>query len=235
MTEALARSLNVITAQWAQLLGKEQFYRYINNFGFGQVTEIDLAGEVYGIAKQPGSTDWSPADLGTNSFGQGVAVTPIQMINAVAAIANGGKLMRPHVVQGRIANGNIQYTQPTVMSQVIKPETAATLAKVLVKVVDLGNSAAAVAGYSIAGKSGTAQIPTEEGYTEDETIVTFVGYAPADDPQFVMLVKLDRPDPTISQWANYTAAPVFGRVARRLFDQMNIPPDAVRLGEEATP
>ena len=232
MTETLARSLNVITTQWALLLGKERFYRYMDNFGFGQVTEIDLAGEVYGLVKRPGTTDWSMADLGTNSFGQGVAVTPIQMINAVAAIANGGKLMRPYVVQGRVANGQIQYTKPTVMSTVIKPETAATLAPILVKVVNVGNSSAAVAGYSIAGKSGTAQIPTEEGYTEDETIVTFVGYAPADDPQFVMLVKLDRPDPTISQWANYTVAPMFARVARRLFDHMNIPPDAVRLGQE---
>lgn len=233
MTEALARSLNVITAQWALLLGPEAFYRYVDRFGFGQVTEIDLAGEVYGLIKTPRSTNWSLSDLGTNSFGQGLAVTPLQMINAVASIANGGKLMRPYVVAARIAGDQVQYTRPTVMSLTMKPETAEALSRILVDVVDQGNTAAGVAGYAIAGKSGTAQIPTEEGYTEDETIVTFVGYAPADAPRFVVLVKMDRPDPSISPWADYTAAPVFAQVARRLFDYYDIPPDEIRLGRQA--
>jgi cell division protein FtsI/penicillin-binding protein 2 len=101
---------------------------------------------------------------------------------------------------------------------------------ILVKVVEEGNQAAGVSGYRIAGKSGTAQIPTKAGYTEDDTIVTFVGYAPADDPRFVILVKLERPDPSISRWAGYTAAPTFAQVARRLFYYFNIPPDEVRLG-----
>ena len=233
MTEALARSLNVITAQWAELLGADRFYGYVDRFGFGRVSQIDLAGEVYGLVKKPGSADWSLADLGTNSFGQGLAVTPIQMINSMAAIANDGKLMRPFVVAERVANGKVQYTKPTVLSVAMKPDTADTLSKILVEVVNEGNTAASVAGYNIAGKSGTAQIPTEEGYTEDETIVTFLGFAPADDPKFVVLVKLDRPDPTISPWANYTAAPVFAQVARRLFDYFNIPPDDIRLGKTA--
>jgi cell division protein FtsI/penicillin-binding protein 2 len=231
MTEALARSLNVITSQWALLLGKERFYDYLNRFGFGRTTGVDLSGEVYGLLKTPGSPDWSMSDLGTNSFGQGMAVTPIQMINSVASIANDGKLMRPYVVAARVADGKVQYTEPTVIGITVQPQTARALTEILVDVVDEGNIAAGVAGYDIAGKSGTAQIPTEEGYTEDETIVTFVGYAPADDPQFVVLVKLDRPDPNISPWANYTAAPVFAQVARRLFDYFNIPPDDIRLAE----
>jgi cell division protein FtsI/penicillin-binding protein 2 len=169
------------------------------------------------------------SDLGTNSFGQGMAVTPIQMINSVASIANDGKLMRPYLVEARVAGGEVQVTQPTVIGITVQPQTARLLTDILVDVVDEGNIAAGVAGYDIAGKSGTAQIPTEQGYTEDETIVTFVGYAPADDPQFVVLVKLDRPDPKISPWANYTAAPVFAQVARRLFDYYNIPPDDIRL------
>jgi cell division protein FtsI/penicillin-binding protein 2 len=214
-------------------LGNDEFYRYVDRFGFGQVTEIDLAGEVYGLIKTPRSASWSPSDLGTNSFGQGLAVTPIQMINAVASIANGGKLMRPYIVAARVADDAIQYTKPTVMSVTMKPETAEALTKILVDVVVQGNTAAGVAGYSIAGKSGTAQIPTEEGYTEDETIVTFVGYAPADAPRFVVLVKMERPDPSISPWANYTAAPVFAQVARRLFDYYDLPPDEVRLGRQA--
>ena len=171
------------------------------------------------------------SDLGTNSFGQGMAVTPLQMINSVASIANGGKLMRPYVVASRVAGGKVQVTEPTVIGITVEPETAAVLTDILVDVVDQGNVAAGVAGYAIAGKSGTAQIPTEEGYTDDETIVTFLGYAPADDPQFIVLVKLDRPDPNISPWANYTAAPVFAQVARRLFDYYNIPPDDVRLAQ----
>ena len=233
MTEALARSLNVITSQWALMLGSRRFYEYVDRFGFGQVTGVDLSGEVYGVYKRPGGQDWSESDLGTNSFGQGLAVTPIQMINAVASIANGGKLMKPYIVAERVANGKVQKTKPTVLSNTVKPETAAELTKILVEVVNQGNTAGSVSGYSIAGKSGTAQIPTEEGYTEDETIVTFVGYAPADDPQLVILVKMDRPDPSISPWANYTAAPVFAQVARRLFDYYNIPPDDLRLGRQA--
>ena len=234
MTETLARSLNVVTTQWALRLGKERFYDYLNRFGFGRVSGIDLSGEVYGSIKLPGSADWSLSDLGTNSFGQGMAVTPIQMINSVASVANGGKLMRPYIVAARVADGKVQYTEPTVIGVTIKPETAKVLTDILIKVVDEGNIAAGVAGYDIAGKSGTAQIPTEQGYTEDETIVTFIGYAPADDPQFIVLVKLDRPDPNISPWANYTAAPVFAMVARRLFDYYNIPPDEVRLAKAGT-
>jgi cell division protein FtsI/penicillin-binding protein 2 len=90
-----------------------------------------------------------------------------------------------------------------------------------------------VSGYSVAGKSGTAEIATEEGYIQDETIATFIGFAPADDPQFVVLVKLDRPDPAISRWAAYTATPIFSRIAHRLFEHLNIPPDAVRLSDES--
>jgi cell division protein FtsI/penicillin-binding protein 2 len=234
MTEALARSLNVITAQWALLLGEQQFYQYVERFGFGKVTEIDLAGEIYGLVKKPGTLDWSLSDLGTNSFGQGLAVTPIQMANATAAIANGGKLMRPYIVKERILNGEVQQTEPTVLGVAIRPETAAMLNEILVNVVKTGNPAAGVAGYQIAGKSGTAQIPTELGYTEDDTIVTFTGYAPADDPRFVILVKLERPDPAISRWAGYTAAPTFAQVARRLFQYYNIPPDEIRLGATKT-
>lgn len=234
MTEALARSLNVITSQWALMLGQKQFYQYVERFGFGQVTEVDLADEVYGLLKKPGTLDWSLSDLGTNSFGQGLAVTPIQMANAIASIANGGKLMRPFIVKARVMDGQVQVTEPTVLGTTIRPETAKELTNILVDIVTEGSSAAAVPGYRIAGKSGTAQIPTEEGYTDDETIVTFAGYAPADDPRFVILVKLDRPDPNISRWASYTAAPAFSRVARRLFYYYNIPPDDVRLGQTAS-
>ncbi len=230
VTEALARSLNVVTAQVAEQVGAENFYRYIHRFGFGQLTEVDLAGEVPGLLKEPGNDLWSLSDLGTNSFGQGIAVTPIQMASAVAAIANGGYLMRPYVVSARIYHDEVLFTQPRVVRPVLKPESVKDLTAMMVDTVRTGNVAASVAGYTIAGKSGTAQIPSKDGYEQDATITSFVGFAPADDPKVVILVKLDRPDPTISQWATHTAAPVFAQVARRVFAQLNIPPDDVRLG-----
>lgn len=235
MTQALARSLNVITAQVADRVGRDDFYRYVRRFGFGDRTGIDLADEVPGLLKTPGHEDWSLSDLGTNSFGQGLAVTPLQMINATAAIANGGKLMRPYVVQARLDGEQVLYTQPEVLTQAIRPETARDLTEMMVETVDTGNSAARVPGYRIAGKSGTAQIPTLAGYLKDATIVTFVGFAPADDPKFVLLVKLDQPDPAISTWAAYTAAPVFSLVSRRLFDHLGIAPDDIRAQAMGVP
>jgi cell division protein FtsI/penicillin-binding protein 2 len=231
VTEALARSLNVVTAQVAEQVGAEAFYRYIHRFGFGQLTEVDLAGEVPGLLKEPGNDLWSLSDLGTNSFGQGIAVTPIQMASAVSAIANGGYLMRPSVVSARVYHEEVLFTQPRVVRPVLKPKSVEDLTAMMVDTVRTGNVAASVAGYTIAGKSGTAQIPSKDGYEKDATITSFVGFAPADDPKIVILVKLDRPDPTISEWATHTAAPVFAQVARRLFTHLNIPPDAVRLGE----
>jgi len=223
-TQTLARSLNVVTVQIATRVGAEDFYRYVRRFGFGEASEIDLADEVPGLLKTPGTRDWSPSDLGTNSFGQGLAVTPIQMLSAVTAIANGGKLMRPYVVRERISNGRVLTTEPTVVRSVIQPETATKLTQMMVDVVETGTPGARVTGYYVAGKSGTAQIPVEGGYAEDETIASFVGFLPAYDPQFVILVKLDRPDPDISPWAAYTAAPVFSRVAHRILDHVNMLP-----------
>ncbi len=228
VTDALARSLNVVTAQVADHVGSDDFYRYIRRFGFGERTGIDLAYEVAGLLKTPGHELWSYSDLGTNSFGQGLAVTPLQMANSVAAIANGGTLMRPYIVEARIEDEKVLRTKPTVIRSVISPQTAKDLTEMMVVTVDQGNKAARVSGYPIAGKSGTAQIPGPEGYLEDQTIVSFVGFAPAYDPAFVLLVKLDRPDHAKSQWAAYTAAPVFARVARRLFEHLDVPPEEIR-------
>lgn len=231
VTQALAQSLNVITAQIAQMIGPDQFYQYVRRFGFAVATEVDIAGEVPGMVKFPGNENWSVSDLGTNSFGQGLAVTPLQMTNAVAAIANGGKLMRPYVVQARLQNGQVIETQPTVVRSVMERRYADELTDMMVETVQISNLAAAVPGYSIAGKSGTAQIPSPEGYLEDEIIGSFVGFAPADDPQFVLLVKVERPDFKLTQWADQNAAPLFGQVARRLFLHLNIAPDEIRLAQ----
>ncbi|MFN2200987.1 MAG: peptidoglycan D,D-transpeptidase FtsI family protein [Caldilineaceae bacterium] len=234
-TDALARSLNVISAQISGLLGPERFYKYVRQFGFGEATNVDLSGEIDGALKSPGNSAWSLSDLGTNSFGQGLAVTPLQMINAAAAIANGGRMMQPHVVQARIVGDKVQMIEPTAVRQVLSPETAETLTNMLAEVVETGNTKARVPGYHVAGKSGTAQIPTPEGYEDRATIVSFVGFAPAEDPQFVVLVKMDRPDFNINQWASHTAAPVFSRITKRLLDYYNIPPLPEQDESEPTP
>jgi cell division protein FtsI/penicillin-binding protein 2 len=229
LTRALALSLNVVTAQIAEELGPEEFYRYVRLFGFGEATNVDLSGEINGLIKTPRDKTWSEADLGTNSFGQGLACTPLQMLNSTAVIANGGRLVQPFIVKARVAGGEAQLTEPVVTRQVIKPETAHEMSAMMAEVVDTSASLAGVPGYSVAGKSGTAQIPSPEGYVQEETIVSFVGFAPADDPKFVLLVKMDRPDPEINVWAGQTAAPVFGRIAGRLLDHFSVPPDDVRL------
>ncbi len=229
VADALAVSNNVVTVQIAQSLGKEKFYEYVARFGFGADTNIDISGEVPGLVNKPGSVNWSLSDLGTNSFGQGIAVTPIQMVSAVAAIANQGKRMRPYLVEARVHGDSVLFTQPTLAQQVISPATAQEMKEMMVHVIETGNQAARIPGYLAGGKSGTADIATAEGYVLDRTIASFVGFAPADEPRFVMLVKLDKPDPKISRWAANSAGPLFSRISKRLLDHLNVPPDDIRL------
>jgi cell division protein FtsI/penicillin-binding protein 2 len=227
--DALAQSNNVITVQVAELLGAKQFYDYLARFGFGADTHIDLSGEIPGLVKKPGDLAWSLSDLATNSFGQGVAVTPIQMTTSIAAIVNGGNLMRPYVVQARVHGEQAFIVEPTVLYPVIKPETAQDMIDMMVHTVETGNQLARVPGYTVGGKSGTAEVATAAGYSSEETIASFVGFAPADQPAFVVLVKLDKPDLSISRWAAQSAAPIFSRVSYRLLNYYDIPPDGVRL------
>ncbi|MBX3051173.1 MAG: penicillin-binding protein 2 [Caldilineaceae bacterium] len=229
VSDALAQSNNVVTVQIAETLGAEKFYEYVARFGFGADTNVDLAGEVPGLVNAPGSRVWSLSDLGTNSFGQGIAVTPIQMVSAVAAIANQGRLMRPYVVAARVHGNSVLLTQPTLAQQVISPASAEKMKTMMKYVIETGTHAAQIPGYSVGGKSGTADIATAEGYVLDRTIASYIGFAPVDDPRFVMLVKLDRPDPNISRWASQSAAPLFSRIGKRLLDHLNVPPDDVRL------
>lgn len=227
MTDILAYSLNVGVAYVSTSLGEERFYTYLRRFGFGCETGIDLYGEIAGSLKMPGSSKWSRADLGTNSFGQGVAVTPLQMIAAVAAVANRGFLMKPYVVERILNDQGVVVTQPTVVRQVISTQTAEQLTDMLVETVERGAELATVAGYDIAGKTGTAQIPIGDHYDPELTIASFVGYAPADDPRFIVLVKIDKP--RVATEGTHVAAPVFKAIAERLFVLLDVPPDSIRL------
>jgi cell division protein FtsI/penicillin-binding protein 2 len=199
------------------------------------LSEADLASEGPGMMKLPGDSNWFPSELGTNSFGQGIAVTPLQMVNAVAAVANEGVLMKPHIVSEFITDDRssagvlVTEVKPMSVRRAISKETAATLSSMLVGVVEHGATKAQVPGYRIAGKTGTAQIPTPYGYHPSDTIASFVGFAPADDPQFIVLVKLDKP--RASPWGSQTAAPTFKAIAERLFLYMQIPPDSIRLAQ----
>jgi cell division protein FtsI/penicillin-binding protein 2 len=235
MTEGLIQSLNTVAAFTSTSMGKDRFYTYLRRFGFGTLTNVDLASEGPGMMKLPGDSNWFPSELGTNSFGQGIAVTPMQMIVAASAVANRGTLMKPHIVHQFVAkdpDGEGQQwfqVEPMSVRRAISPETAETLITMLVGVVEDGPSKAQVPGYRIAGKTGTAQIPTPYGYHPTDTIGSFVGFAPADDPQFIVLVKLDKP--TASPWGSQTAAPTFRAIAERLFAYLQIPPDEIRLAQ----
>lgn len=226
MTEVLVRSLNTGAAHVSTMLGPERFYQYVGRFGFGTGTGIDLQGEATGSVRQPGDAEWHESDLGTNSFGQGLAVTPLQMVVAVGAVANRGVMMRPYVVEALIRDGHEVHAKQVPMGQVISPETARQVTDMMVEAVDVGLPMAHVDGYRIAGKSGTAQTPIVGGYDPELTIASFIGFAPADAPQFVVLVKLDKP--TKSPLGAATAAPTFANVARILFTQLRIPPDPSR-------
>lgn len=223
MVGCLQHSLNVCLAYVAsEKLGAGKMYPYFDDFGLGQLTGIDLAGEIEGQLRTPQHPQWTESDLGTNSFGQGVSVTPIQLIAAVAALANNGVMMQPHVVRQVVSPQGVYWPGETMLGRPVTPETAHVLSGMLSESVDEETRFAEVAGYELAGKTGTAQIPTEFGYDPYKTIASFIGWGPVGDPRFLVLVRLDKP--TIAPWGSVVAAPVFQKVVERLVVMMEIPP-----------
>ncbi len=225
MTQVLVQSLNVGTSTIAMEMGPTRFYRMVKAFGFGEPTRVDLQGEASGTVLMPADSGWVESQICTNSFGQGIAVTPLQMLTAVNAIANGGLMMQPHVVHQIIDGENVYSTQPSPMGRPVSTETASRVRDMMVQVVEYGVPDAQVPGYTIAGKTGTAEIPIPGGYEADTSIVTFVGFLPADDPQVSVLIKLDRPR---DYWGSIVAAPIFSHLVERLVILLEIPPDSVR-------
>lgn len=225
----LVESLNIGAAKIAvEELGRNNFYNMLGAFGFGSRTRIDLQGEQTGRVRIPGDSEWSESDLGTNSFGQGMSVTPLQMLNAYNVIANGGLLLQPRVVRQVIRGNLVTTVDPIVIRRVISQEVADQVTSMMVAAVDRGlDDLARVEGYTVAGKTGTAEIPSPVGYVSGATIVTFIGFLPADAPQVSILVKLDRPK--TNNFASQTAAPVFKRLAEKLVTYLEIPTDADRI------
>jgi len=228
MTTCLQNSLNVCLAWVATELESEQFYAYFQDFGFGQLTGIELSGEVPGLVKNHWSPDYTRSELGTNAFGQGIEITPIQMVKAISAIANQGEMIAPRIIHSIVDDG-YRYTPPkTVVGHPISAETAETLTTMLQESLVNESSLAMVPGYSLAGKTGTAEIYVPgQGYKSSATNTSFVGWGPTDDPQFLVYVWIEKPSASI--WGSEIAAPVFKKVVERLVIHLGIPPDAVRM------
>lgn len=213
MTNVIENSINTGAAFAVGQIGHDDFYNYVANFGFREKTGITLPGEVRGNLRNLKNNP-QEINFATAAFGQGIAVTPLEMINAVSAIANGGALMRPYLLAD---------AKPQLIARVIKPSTADAIAKMMIAAVVKGQIAM-ISNYQIAGKTGTAQIADLKngGYT-DEFIHTFVGFAPVSDPKFTILVKIDKPK--VGPLAGMTVVPAFHDLAQFILNYYNIPPD----------
>jgi cell division protein FtsI/penicillin-binding protein 2 len=235
MTDVIQKSLNTGVIFVLEQLGgsptqinaagRQVLYSYIQKFGFGKVTGIEQAGEIPGYVKDP--TKAYDIDYANMTFGQGLSVNSIQMLAATAAIANGGKLYRPHIVEGTLSdNGNINKEgNYLVNDRVMSPEAAAALSQMMTQVVQHGSGyLTKMPGYSIAGKTGTAQVPRADGkgYEESKNIGSFVGFAPVGDPKFVMFVRVDYPH--VDGFAEKTAVPAFAVVAKELLRYYHVAP-----------
>jgi cell division protein FtsI (penicillin-binding protein 3) len=225
-SQVIQKSSNIGAAKTGMLLGDERLYRYLQAFGFGQRTDVDLPGEAAGLLKQ--TREWGRRSVASISMGQEIGVTPVQMVSAVAAIANGGVLMKPYVVSEiRDAKGHlVKQMLPQVRRRVISPETARAVTTILEGVVTDGTGGkAAIAGFRVAGKTGTAQKidPHTGTYSTTQFVGSFVGYAPADNPRLAMIVVIDEPQG--EAWGGTVAAPVFNRVGAQVLNYLGVSSD----------
>jgi cell division protein FtsI/penicillin-binding protein 2 len=224
MRDALAKSDNVAMIYAAETMGAETFTSYLKKFGIGERIHIDLQDDT----TTPFPSKWGEVELATASFGQGISTNSLQMVRAVGAIANQGILVRPKIIYSVTDHqtGQEIVTPPKEERQVVSAETARTVTEMMVNAARSGEAQWVFSDtHTIAGKTGTSQIPIPGGYKEDATIASFIGFAPIDNPQFVMLVKLV--EPQSSPWAAETAAPLWYQIASRLFLLLNIPPDTL--------
>lgn len=220
ISEGLAKSDNTAMIFVAEELGQEKFIEYLKKFKIGEPSGIELQEDAGSIFRE----DWKPIDLATSSFGQGISVTGMQMMRATSAIANGGTMMRPKIIKSVTVRGEEIPVEPEEVGHPISTQTARIVTDMMVNAAQHGEAQwTASKRYTIAGKTGTAQIPVAGHYDEDKTIASFIGFAPASDPQFIMLVKLR--EPSSSPWASETAAPLWYDIAKDLFIHLNILPD----------
>lgn len=227
-SEVISKSSNIGIIKVAKSLGPETLAWYLNAFGFGQKTEVDLHGEVRGLTKEP--HDWGRRTLASIAMGQEIGVTAMQLVMATSAIANGGWLMRPYVVSEiRASTGDlVARFEPVARRRPISTETARTMTDIMRGVVMRGGTGtlAAVPGFNVAGKTGTAQKvdPLTGGYSATRVVSSFIGFLPAEDPRLTILVVVD--EPKTEQWGGTVAAPVFQRIAAQAVRHLGIPPTA---------
>jgi cell division protein FtsI (penicillin-binding protein 3) len=241
-SKILQVSSNIGFTKVAEKLKKERYAKYIEKFGFGQPTGIDVPGEVPGLLRKADS--WSAIDLATHAFGQGISATPMQMVMAYAAIANGGFLMRPYLVHRVVGpRGEVLLeNQPQLVRRVVSEKTARLLASMLKEVTNEGGTGtmARVEGFEVAGKTGTAQKAdlVHGGYAANKRVGSFVGFVPAEDPKLVALVLVDEPE--VNVYGGIVAAPVFRNIAQGALRHLAVAPQKAEfipapVGETESP
>jgi cell division protein FtsI/penicillin-binding protein 2 len=224
MTQYLQRSLNTGSVWLSDKIGARNFYAYLDRFGLGTPTHIGLSGEGEGMIRTPEDEDWYPVDLATNSYGQGIAVTPLQVLTAVSALANDGVLMRPYIVSKIVANDEVRTFEPVKVRQAVSPEAARTVLRMMYDVVEgVPSHGARVPGYHVAGKTGTTLVSIPTGYDLDTTIASFAGFIPYEDPQVAILVKIDQPG-VARNLGGEVAAPAFAKIAGDIMGYLNVAP-----------
>ena len=223
VTEYLQRSLNTGAVWLSERIGARPFYEYLQAFGLGEPTHIGLAGEAEGLLRTPDDIDWYEADRATNSFGQGLAATPLQVLTAINTFANGGVLMRPYIVSEIVTPTEVRRFEPVEVRRVVSPQTARVMARLMFDVVETSPySGARVEGYHVAGKTGTTLVSIPTGYDLDTTIASFAGFLPYESPRISILVKVDQPSGE-RNLGGEVAAPLFSRLATRLMDYLRVP------------
>jgi len=219
ITRILEKSSNVGMVYIGEKLGNKKIYEYLNDYGFGKKTDIDLQGEFVNQIKP--FNNWYPIDFATATFGQGIAVTPLQMIKAFASLINGGQLLQPHVVRQINNKGEVRNIQKKLVKKVLGTQTSNIIKKMLQSTVENGEISWAIPkGYLMGGKTGTAQVAIKGHYDPSKTIASFIGFAPVSNPKFLTLVILK--EPKTSQWGSETAAPLFFEIAKDLIVYYNI-------------
>lgn len=224
MVSVLQHSSNTGTIFVADTIGADSFYEYVTRFGFGTRTGIDLAGEVPGIVRRRGDQGWFLPDLASNSFGQGISVTPLQLATAIGAIANDGVMMRPHVARAVThADGRRQAIESQPIRRVVSRETAHTLIQMM-EAAESGvlDNLARVRGFRTAGKTGTSEIASRGRFLEDTSIASYVGFGPLELPRVLTLVVIERPQAAF--FGAHVASPTFARVMSRVFAHLRVPP-----------
>ncbi len=221
MAEVLIHSDNTGMVFVGKKLGIDNMSRYFEKFGLGEPTGIDLQGETTGVIRDRDS--WYPIDLATSSFGQGISITPMQLLTAVNSLANEGKLMRPYVVSEIVeSDGGSVTIKPKVVRKTVSSAAAKTISSMMVRAVEEGESKwVKVENYKFAGKTGTAQIPVAGHYDPNQTVASFVGFFPPSDPKITMLVLVNKPKTSI--YGSETAAPIFFNIARDIIKYYNLP------------